>query len=167
MLLIFSGLPGTGKTTIARALAHETGALYLRIDSTEHAISRSQARRALAEVGDMGHCVAYAVAEDNLRLGRTVVADSVNPLGLTRDAWRNVAERAEVHFLDIVVICSDRAEHQRRLEARNMECRAVTWQNVLVARSSPGMRTDTAGQSVEQSLAAAQRALRSRADPAR
>ena len=31
--------------------------------------------------------IGYAVAEDNLRLGRTVVADSVNPVKLTRDAW--------------------------------------------------------------------------------
>jgi predicted kinase len=30
-------------------------------------------------------------AESNLLIGRTVVADSVNPLAVTRDAWRQVA----------------------------------------------------------------------------
>jgi len=38
MLTIFGGLPGTGKTTIARELARQTGAIHLRIDSIEQAI---------------------------------------------------------------------------------------------------------------------------------
>lgn len=38
MLIIFSGLPGCGKSTIARALAKRLGAVYLRIDTIEQAI---------------------------------------------------------------------------------------------------------------------------------
>ena len=38
MLIIFSGLPGSGKSTIARALAQQLGAVYLRIDTIEQAI---------------------------------------------------------------------------------------------------------------------------------
>jgi predicted kinase len=164
MLLIFSGLPGVGKSTLARALAHRTGAVYLRIDTIEHAISRSDAGRTSVEVGDAGYCVANALAEDNLRLGRTVVADSVNPLRITRDAWRQAAKRAGAAFLDIAVICSDQAEHRRRLEGRTSDFRAVTWQEVLDRRFEPWdtehVLLDTAGQSVEQSLAAMQTALR-------
>ena len=37
MLIVFSGLPGTGKTTIAKALAAATAAVYLRVDTIEHA----------------------------------------------------------------------------------------------------------------------------------
>ena len=43
-----------------------------------------------------GTASAYAVAEDNLRLGPDVIGDSVNPLPVTREAWRGVAERAGV-----------------------------------------------------------------------
>ena len=38
MLVVFSGLPGTGKTTIASQLARQTGAAYLRIDVIEQAL---------------------------------------------------------------------------------------------------------------------------------
>ena len=38
MLIIFGGLPGSGKSTIARALALRLGAVYLRIDTIEQAI---------------------------------------------------------------------------------------------------------------------------------
>ena len=37
-LLILSGLPGAGKTTIVRELARRIGAVHVRIDSIEHAI---------------------------------------------------------------------------------------------------------------------------------
>jgi len=33
MLIIFGGLPGVGKTTIARKLARHLGAVHVRIDS--------------------------------------------------------------------------------------------------------------------------------------
>lgn len=160
MLIVFCGLPGTGKTTLAQALAHELGAAYLRIDTIEHAIWNSDASRT---VGETGYRVAYALAEDNLRLGRIVVADSVNPLRITRDAWRNVAKRAGVTSVDVVVRCSDQAEHRRRVETRKTEF-DVTWQDVLDRKFEPWdlehVVIDTAGQTVEQSLAAMQVALR-------
>ena len=43
MLIVFSGLPGTGKTTLAKDLAATTGAVYLRIDTIEQAIRNSGA----------------------------------------------------------------------------------------------------------------------------
>jgi predicted kinase len=69
-LIIFGGLPGTGKTTIARQLVRQIGAVHLRIDSIEQAI------RDCGPVGppldQAGYRAAYAIAEDNLRVGRTV-----------------------------------------------------------------------------------------------
>ncbi len=38
MLVIFGGLPGVGKTTIAQELARQIGAMHVRIDSIEQAI---------------------------------------------------------------------------------------------------------------------------------
>jgi predicted kinase len=159
MLVIFGGLPGTGKSTLAVRLAGEVGAVYLRIDTIERAMI--DANEALS-VGERGYLVAYAVAEDNLRLGHTVIADSVNPLEITRTAWRNVAQRAGVNSVEIEVVCSDQAEHRHRVETRVAPVQ-VTWQEVVERNFEPWIgehiRINTAGQKIEQSLTALRRAL--------
>jgi predicted kinase len=116
MLIVFGGLPGVGKTTLARALARAIGAVHIRIDSIELAIRESGVT--VVSIDDAGYRVGYAVAEDNLRLGRVVIADSVNPLPVTREAWRAVAERAQVKLVEVEVTCSNRDEHRRRVEER-------------------------------------------------
>ena len=63
MLIVLSGLPGIGKTTIARELARALGAVHLRIDSIEHALRQSGVR-----VEGEGYAVAYAIAENLARL---------------------------------------------------------------------------------------------------
>ena len=81
-----------------------------------------------------GYEVAYAVAEDNLRAGRTVIADCVNPWPLTRRAWRVVAERTGVAALEVEIVCSDAAEHRRRVESREPDIAGLalpTWQEVV------------------------------------
>ena len=79
MLLILGGLPAVGKTAIASRLARGMRAVHLRIDSIEQALRNSNVTIA----GPEGYMVAYVVAEDNLRLGHTVIADSVNPVEVT------------------------------------------------------------------------------------
>ena len=154
MLIVLSGLSGAGKTTIARGLARELAAVYLRIDSIEQAIRGSD-----RQVEGEGYDVAHAVAEDNLRLGSIVVADCVNPWPLTRDEWRAVAERTGVPVLDVEIVCSDAQEHRRRVETRVADItghRLPTWQEVVErdyrAWDSQRMVIDTARLNVEQSV---------------
>jgi len=157
MLIIFGGLPGVGKTAIARELAREIGAVHLRIDSIEHAILTSGV--ASQPLNDAGYRVAYAVAEDNLRIGRTVVADSVNPLRLTRDAWVEVANSVQVGFMEIEVKCSDPNEHRHRVETRTTDIPGLplpTWEEVVSREYHPWDRQhlviDTVSRTVMQNV---------------
>jgi predicted kinase len=70
-LIVFAGLPGVGKSSIARELARKIGAVWLRIDSIEQAIKAS----GVTFVDNAGYLVAQAIAEENLRLGHDVIAD--------------------------------------------------------------------------------------------
>jgi predicted kinase len=162
MLYIFGGLPGTGKSTLACDLAQRKRAVYLRVDTIEQALR--EAGRSV--VGPEGYAVAYRIAEENLRLGRSVVADTVNPLQVTRAAWRAVAVEAQVPFVEVEVVCSDPAEHRRRVEHRRSDTaglRLPTWDEVLrreyEAWETARIVVDTAGQRVAQSIAALQRLL--------
>lgn len=164
MLIIFGGLPGTGKTTIARELARQIGAVHVRIDSIEEAIRASA--MLTQPINDVGYRVAYAVAEDNVRIGRTVIADSVNPLRLTRDAWLAVAHHARVTAIEIEITCSDAEEHRRRVETRAADIpgsTVPTWQEVVSRAYHPWHRKhftiDTAGRAVEESIDAVRKLL--------
>lgn len=59
-LIVFAGLPGTGKSSIARGLARKIGAVWLRVDSIEQAIRESGVVG--GSLDDAGYRVAYAMA---------------------------------------------------------------------------------------------------------
>lgn len=158
MLIVIGGLPGTGKTTLARLLAARVGAVHLRIDTIEQAIVRS----GLAEhpLGPVGYTVGYALSKEHLQQGLTVIAESVNPLSVTRDAWRDAGADAGVTVIEIEVICSDPAEHQQRVISRSVDIPDLelpNWQQVLDHDYEPWGRehviVDTAGQDPQVSLA--------------
>jgi predicted kinase len=158
MLLILSGLPGTGKTTIAQELARRLRAVHVRIDSIEQAIRDSGV--VSASMDDAGYRVGYAVAEDNLRLGLIVIADSVNPLPVTRAAWRDAAARAGKPVVEAEIVCSDPGEHRRRVEGRVADIPGhslPSWADVLTREYLPWdrdlIRIDTAKTGLEQAVA--------------
>jgi predicted kinase len=164
VLIIFAGLPGVGKTSLAREVARQRGAAHLRIDTIEQVLNA-------ASVDDrtdpgLGYRLAYALAVDNLRLGLSVIGDSVNSLSVTREGWRGVAEAAGTAYLEVEVICSDAGEHRRRVETRTIDIPGLvppTWAEVEEREVQPWpgdhIVVDTAGRSLEQSLAELNAAL--------
>jgi len=157
ILIVFGGLPGVGKTSLAKAVAARSSAVYLRIDTIEQALRSSEMLK--ADVGTAGYLVAYRLAEENLRMGRSVVADSVNPLRVTRDAWISVAQKTSTIAVEIEVTCSDLPVHRRRLETRRSDIAGLaspSWQAVLDRNYEEWVRPhiviDTAGKSIEDAI---------------
>ena len=154
-LYVFSGLPGTGKTSLSQRLARRAQAAYLRIDTVE------QALRDLCGVvvqGE-GYGLAYRVAADSLRLGVSVVADSCNPIELTRGEWERVARDTQAQCVNIEVVCSDPHEHRRRVETRMSSVPGLvlpTWEAVVHREYHPWtterIAIDTAGKSEDESF---------------
>ncbi len=147
MLIIFGGLPGTGKTTVAKQLSEKLKAVYLRIDSIEQGIrdafpyNPDGNQKVIAE----GYMAAYAVAKDNLRIGHIVIADSVNPIEITREAWREVAISLNKPFIEVELICSDKNIHQARVESRQSDIKGLTpptWQEVIKRDYQPWQSPD-------------------------
>jgi predicted kinase len=152
MLYIFSGLPAVGKTTLAKRLAMHLKATYIRVDTIEDALKHSTLKIHPAE--DTGYTASCALACENLELGNTVIADSVNPIPLTRKWWQHAAIAANKPFTNIEIRCSDTVIHQARTLARNGAPDA--WQKVIDREYHPWdenvIRLDTARTTVDHSF---------------
>jgi predicted kinase len=155
MLVVFGGLPGTGKTELAKALAQRRRAAYLRVDAVEQAL-----RVAIGlDVGASGYAVAQAIAHSNLAIGLDVVADCVNPVPDSRRAWRQIARTLGRPIVEVELVCSDTAEHRRRVETRCSDIEGLvlpTWSSVeahpYIAWTEPHLVVDTALLSFAEAL---------------
>ncbi|WP_299040964.1 AAA family ATPase [uncultured Tateyamaria sp.] len=138
ILVALSGLPGVGKTTLAKALAAQVKAVHLRVDSVETALKNSVLRIDPSE--DAGYLAIASVAVDNLLLGFDVIADTVNPIEITRNLWARTAASGSAHLLNVEVVCSDRAIHRYRVEARESDIQGLVmpdWQKVANRKFDP------------------------------
>ena len=155
ILYVLSGLPATGKTTLAKLLSRRLRAAYLRIDIIEQALRDLAA----VDVQGEGYELAYRIAEDTLHVGVEVVADCCNPIGITRTEWKQVAARAGCLCRNIEILCSDQFEHRRRAEARPATIQGLTpptWEEIQTREYEPWEECriviDTAGQSEEDAF---------------
>lgn len=153
ILFIFSGLPAVGKSTLARFVAKEFGAVYLRIDTIE------QGLKDLCRISVEGedYRLAYRMASDNLQLNSNVVADSCNPIELTRREWEEVAAKSGCRFLNIEIVCSDKSEHKQRAMQRISEVtnmKIPIWDDIEKREYHEWRKDhiiiDTAGKTIEQ-----------------
>jgi hypothetical protein len=156
--LLGAGLPGVGQGddvvdlhVVGGGLAALAGAAYLRIDTIEQTILN---RTSLVQpLGPVGYEVGYALAGEQLRLGtKTVVAECVNPIAITRDAWQRTAESAAAFLVDV---------GRHRVETRTGEIPGLTlptWQQVSARQYEPWHRerliVDTAQYGPDQCAAA-------------
>ena len=132
-LIVLAGLPGVGKSEVARALARRLGALWLRVDTIEASLLRAGIPRSF-ETGLAAYLAARDLAEEHLRNHGDVVIDAVNGVEPARQMWRDLARNAPADLRVVEVRCEDREEHRRRVEGRvppTPPLPTPTWEEVL------------------------------------
>ena len=135
-LVVMSGLPASGKSTVADGLARHFSMPVLSVDPIEAAMWRGGLPK--DQTGIAAYEVAVALADEQLRLGHSVIADAVNPVEAPRAAWRGLAARHRVQLKIIECVCADEAIHRRRVEARRRNIEGMPelrWERVLERRT--------------------------------
>lgn len=119
-LIVFSGLPGTGKSSLAEAVAHELDVPVFAKDWVEATLVRCGLERAVG--APQSSSVAYelltTLAERQLCLGQSAILDSVAGSPSIRTRWRELASAHRSAWRVIECVCSDEARHRARLEVR-------------------------------------------------
>lgn len=138
MLIVISGLPGTGKTAVAAEVARAADAIHLSIDTVEDALLGAGFPRSWT-TGVAAYEAVRAAAEQNLDLGRVVVVDAVNDSEPARDSWRRAVATTGAPLMFVLLTLDDEVEHRRRLEGRSRNLTNVlepSWGDVSSRRAS-------------------------------
>lgn len=119
-LVVMSGLPATGKSAIAHAVARARRWPWFAVDSLEATLLRRGISR--EQHSDIAaYDLALALAETQMRLGQGVVVDAVNGYPPVQEAWRLLGEACRTRVVVIATVCSDEALHRSRLEGRSRD----------------------------------------------
>jgi predicted kinase len=119
VLVLMSGLPGVGKSTIASELGRLLPAVVLSVDHIEDAMLRAGLAPSF-ETGVAAYEVGATVAREQLALGHSVIADAANYIEVGRDVWRRAVRSQQDAAIRVVhVECSDLGAHEQRLRQRN------------------------------------------------
>ena len=130
-IIVISGLPGSGKSTIAEGLAKALKYPLLSVDPIESSIIQSGINRSF-ETGLAAYLVAERLAAEHLPLEISVIIDAVSGVQEARDMWRNLSDQFQARLI-IIECVLDRNLHKKRIESRTRNLHGipeVTWEDV-------------------------------------
>jgi 2-phosphoglycerate kinase len=122
-LVLVTGLPGTGKSTVAKAIAQRLDTAVLAHDWAMSGLRPfSEVQVVLDDMGLRGHrtvgwSILNALARLQLRSGRSIVLDGV-ARAPEIDSCRSTAHSEAAWLIVIATYCSDLQLHRSRVEGR-------------------------------------------------
>jgi len=118
--IVFTGLPGTGKSSLAEAVARELGIPVFAKDWLEATLIRCELRPAEGgpPLGSAGYQLLTTLAERQLQLGQSVILDSVASTLSIHAEWYTLAQTYQAEWRVIECICSDEVPQRNRLGVR-------------------------------------------------
>lgn len=134
-LIVVSGLPGSGKSTVAEGIAEQLGLPIFSVDPIVSSIVKSGSTRS-SKTDAAAFLVAETLASEQMSLGISVIIDAVNAVNEVREMWRNLSR---THYAELIIIecILDRALHKKRIESRIRNLPGMsetTWDDVLDRR---------------------------------
>lgn len=120
MLIVFSGLPGTGKSALAEALGRELGIPIFAKDWLEAALLQCELvpGNEAKPLGSAGYQLLTVLAERQLMLGQSAILDSVASTESIRLSWKQLAAAYGAEWRVIECTCSDEILHRARMSMR-------------------------------------------------
>jgi predicted kinase len=134
VLVVMTGLPGTGKSSIAQAIATALPAAYLAVDPV-HGELETFGQSEWDPEGRADYAVVRRLARVQLRLGLSAVVDAVNPLDAIRADYRAIAVQHEAAYVLLATTCADEHLHWRRVDAKRLHGPGPVWAEVERQRS--------------------------------
>lgn len=134
-LILFAGMPGSGKTTLARMVSRE---LRLPVFSKDRVQRVLRDHHLAAENTGDGYYIILDMADEQLELGVSVILDATFPLDHFRMVANEIALRRKARFCAIYCYNSDDDVWRKRMEKRVQYVpgwRPVGWDDVLRMRS--------------------------------
>jgi hypothetical protein len=116
-LIVFSGVPGTGKSTLADAAGRELGIPVFAVDWLLGSLTPFGGRH-LDGAWEIGSELLTTLALRQLTLGQSAILDYPTEEPATRERWRSLAQRAGADFKVVVCACADPVVHRARVEGR-------------------------------------------------